>query len=151
LITGEPDPARMIPPAAGMGCHPARSIALLRALTEAAQSRLTHMTGSRDDLGRQSYGPNGKSAIRGSKPPGATTRRFGDAPNWDSDTLDGDVDWELDRLRSAGIKRVIVVDLTKDAFKLPVVRVIIPGLEGLREVPGYVPGQRALALGRGVA
>ncbi|HYL81775.1 MAG TPA: YcaO-like family protein, partial [Candidatus Acidoferrum sp.] len=33
----------------GAGCHPARHIALLRALTETAQSRLTYITGSRDD------------------------------------------------------------------------------------------------------
>ena len=51
--------------------------------------------------------------------------------------------WEADRLRDVGVERVIVVDLTKDAFKIPVVRVIVPGLEGLNEVPGYVPGARA--------
>jgi ribosomal protein S12 methylthiotransferase accessory factor YcaO len=45
--------------------------------------------------------------------------------------------------------RVIVVDLTKDAFKLPVVRVIIPRLEGHYEVPGFVPGRRALAAAAG--
>lgn len=33
----------------GMGCHPARQLALSRALTEAAQSRLTMISGSRDD------------------------------------------------------------------------------------------------------
>ena len=81
----------------------------------------------------------------------ATTRRFGDAPDWDSDTLDGDLDWELGRLRGAGIKRVIAVDLTKEAFRVPVVRVIIPGLEGLREVPGYIPGKRALAAATGAS
>ena len=39
----------------GAGCHPARSIALLRALTEAAQSRLTYISGSRDDIERRDY------------------------------------------------------------------------------------------------
>jgi ribosomal protein S12 methylthiotransferase accessory factor YcaO len=73
------------------------------------------------------------------------TRKYEDAPNWDADTLDGDVDWELDRLRTTGISRVIVVDLTKDAFNLPVARVIIPGLEGHHGVPGFIPGKRALA------
>jgi len=41
--------------AAGFGCHPAREIALLRALTEAAQSRLTAISGARDDIQRHSY------------------------------------------------------------------------------------------------
>jgi ribosomal protein S12 methylthiotransferase accessory factor len=81
----------------------------------------------------------------------AATRRFSDAPSWECDTIDGDVDWELDRLRVAGIGRVIVVDLTKDAFHLPVARVIIPGLEGHHGVQGYVPGKRALAAAAGAA
>ena len=34
----------------GSGCHPDRAIALARALTEAAQTRLTYITGIRDDL-----------------------------------------------------------------------------------------------------
>jgi ribosomal protein S12 methylthiotransferase accessory factor len=145
----DPDPMRRIPAASGMGCHPARSIALLRALTEAAQSRLTLITGSRDDLGPDRYTQYRKPTTHGAVP--AATRAFTEAPNWDSDTLDGDVDWELDRLRSAGIKRVIAVDLTNHAFKLPVVRVIIPGLEGYLEIPGYVPGKRALAAAAGGA
>ena len=36
--------------AAGYGCHPAREVALLRALTEAAQARLTVISGLRDDF-----------------------------------------------------------------------------------------------------
>jgi YcaO-like protein with predicted kinase domain len=136
------DPARPIPAASGMGCHPARSIALLRALTEAAQSRLTLITGSRDDLGHDRYARHGQPLMPSA---GAAPRRFSDAPDWDSDTIDGDLEWELRRLRSAGIRQVIVVDLTKKGFGLPVVRVIIPGLEGHHGVPGYVPSQRALA------
>ena len=80
---------------------------------------------------------------------GAAARTFRNAPDWDSDSFDSDVRWELDRLRDAGIDTVIVVDLTKDAFKIPVVRVIIPGLEGLNEVPGYVSGKRAREVAAG--
>jgi YcaO-like protein with predicted kinase domain len=145
----EDDPARRIPPAAGDGCHPSRSVALLRALTESAQSRLTRIAGSRDDLGRDSYSDerydaafhlmHGRLGARG-------TRSFRDAPDWNCDTFEGDVDWELDRLRRVGIKQVIAIDLTKDFFKIPVVRVVIPGLEGPHGLPGYVPGERARAL-----
>jgi YcaO-like protein with predicted kinase domain len=139
------DPTHLIPPASGMGCHPARSIALLRALTEAAQSRLTLITGSRDDLGHDRYAASGGPTIQTAAATPAPTHRFGDAPDWDCDTLDGDIDWELERLRNAGIKQVIAIDLTKDTFKLPVVRVIIPRLEGHHEIPGYIPGLRAQA------
>lgn len=146
IFQPEHDPARPLPPAAGAGCHPSRSIALLRALTEAAQSRLVLISGSRDDMGRDLYARHhhdvNLAALRGQmdrpKP-----RSFHEAPDWECDTIDGDVDWELRRLQQAGVREVIAVDLTKEFFDLPVVRVIIPGLEGLHEIPGYVPGRRA--------
>src|SRR6266571_3226631 len=143
------DPARRLPPAAGAGCHPSRSIALLRALTEAAQTRLTQISGSRDDAGRDTYAAHRYDAtfdrVRHQLDL-AKTRRFEEAPRWESDTIDADVEWELGRLRDAGVKRVVAIDLTKDMFKLPVVRMVIPGLEAQHEVPGYTPGSRARAL-----
>jgi ribosomal protein S12 methylthiotransferase accessory factor YcaO len=57
--------------------------------------------------------------------------------------LNADVNWELERLRQAGIERVIVVDLTRPELRVPVVRVVIPGLEARSTVPGYAPGWRA--------
>lgn len=48
------------------------------------------------------------------------------------------------RLSHAGVEEVLAVDLTKREFGIPVVRVVIPGLEGSDEVPGHVPGERAL-------
>ena len=73
-------------------------------------------------------------------------RSFQDVPTWSAETFDGDIAWELDRLRSVGVKQVIVVDLTNPVFGLPVVRVVIPGLEGSDHVPGYALGARARAL-----
>jgi ribosomal protein S12 methylthiotransferase accessory factor len=49
----------------------------------------------------------------------------------------------LGRLRSVGLKEAIVVDLTQADYDVPVVRVVVPGLEPLYEIPGYVPGERA--------
>ena len=46
-------------------------------------------------------------------------------------------------LRQAGIEQVAVVDLTREEFKIPVVRVIIPGLEAPHDDDTYVPGARA--------
>jgi len=73
-------------------------------------------------------------------------RSFLESPHWDSDTLDADVEWELERLRAAGVKRVVAIDLAKEAFGLPVVRVVIPGLEAISEMPRYLPGLRARAM-----
>ncbi len=130
----------------GYGCHPVRQIALLRALTEAAQSRLTVISGLRDDLRRDSYeqwlDPNVIRAIRHDMLASVPRRHFRDIPDKDGETFEEDVEWELECLRKAGVRRVVVADLTKLEFALPVVRVIVPGLEPDIE-PDYLPGRRA--------
>jgi YcaO-like protein with predicted kinase domain len=118
---------------AGYGCHPARQIAFLRALTEAAQTRLTLISGLRDDFGGNTYAQlqdvNVMKSIRDLVTASRPVRGFADVPNHDVDTFEEDVEWELQCLREAGVRRVIAVDLTKPAFDLPVVRIIIPGLQ----------------------
>jgi YcaO-like protein with predicted kinase domain len=131
--------------AAGYGCHPVRQVALVRALTEAAQSRLTVISGLRDDFWHDAYDqlldPDLVKAMRHRLLASAPARRFRDIPNRDGETLEDDVEWELKCVRKAGTRRVVVVDLTKPEFGLPVVRVIVPGLEPILG-PGYVPGRR---------
>jgi YcaO-like protein with predicted kinase domain len=151
-MIAEPPGRRLfpIPSCRGMGCHPSREIALLRALTEAAQSRLTIISGARDDLSRRWYElettPDvvqqdwSRVQVRG------PLRRFQEAPNFEGETLDDDVAWELERLRTAGIERVVSIDLTLPEFNLPVVRVVIPGLEASALHPGYFPGPRVRAI-----
>ena len=129
----------------GYGCHPAREVALLRALTEAAQARLTIISGLRDDFRRDAYeqwlDPDVVTAVRRRMSRSAPARRFGDVPSWDEETFEDDVEWELECIRKAGIRRVVAVDLTKPEFRLPVVRVIVPGLEPALQ-PAYIPGRR---------
>ena len=69
------------------------------------------------------------------------TRRFSDVPTSDGDTLEEDLEQELECIRKVGIRRVVTVDLTKPEFALSVVRVIVPGLEPILEL-GYRPGRR---------
>jgi ribosomal protein S12 methylthiotransferase accessory factor len=134
--------------AQGMGCHPSRSIALLRAMTEAAQSRLTYIAGSRDDVFRDMYmrlrDPdwNKRRQLR----PGDEPHDFRAVPDWNAPTLRADVAWELQRLRAVGIERVIAVVLTKPQLGIPVVKVVIPGLEGHVFDAHYEPGVRARRL-----
>ncbi|WP_437563630.1 YcaO-like family protein [Sorangium sp. So ce542] len=150
IVDSKPDPFRLLYATEGMGCHPDRGVALLRALTEAAQSRLTFIAGSRDDGGRDrfervrhpDYVQQGRAQIADV---GGPLRDFRDIPSGGGDTLDEDVARALDGLRSAGIDRVIVVDLSKTGLGVAVVRVIIPGLESVDDVPGFVPGPRARA------
>jgi YcaO-like protein with predicted kinase domain len=135
----------------GSGCHPNRGVALFRALSEAAQSRLTVISGSRDDLGLASYqaGLDG-DAVAAERDVLARqgVRSFKAVPSFDSDTLADDLSWELQQLHGAGIHQVAVVDLSNPAFGVPVVRVVIPGLEGLSDAPGYTPGARATKVRR---
>jgi len=131
----------------GAGCHPDRVIALLRALTEAAQSRLTYIAGIRDDLLPSEYEelPAARivdallDALRQETEP--TSLRA--VPTFVADDLGQDLRWELERLQSTGITRVVAIDLTRPDFGIPVVRVVIPGLEGDIRHPHYTPGPRA--------
>jgi ribosomal protein S12 methylthiotransferase accessory factor len=50
----------------------------------------------------------------------------------------------LANLTSVGITQVVRVDLRKPEFDVPVVRVVIPGLEPPHDDTDYIPGGRAL-------
>jgi YcaO-like protein with predicted kinase domain len=134
----------------GSGCHADRVIALSRALTEAAQTRLTYIAGIRDDLSPDEYeeGPEAEIGDALLDALAAETRplSFEDAPSFVSDDLTGDLRWALDRLSAIGIGRAIAVDLTRPEFDIPVVRLVIPGLEWDPHHPDYRPGPRAQAI-----
>jgi ribosomal protein S12 methylthiotransferase accessory factor len=136
--------------AEGMGCHPDRNVALLRALTEAAQSRLGVISGARDDLAGWDYA---RGVDQDPLPaptadlPDEAVGDFTAVPAFDGNSLDADVAWELAALHSAGISEVVAVDLTCEEFGIPVVRVIVPGLEGpTTTVPNCRLGLRAAHL-----
>lgn len=133
----------------GMGCHPRKEVALLRALTEAAQSRLTIISGSRDDNPQAKYeqfrDPDQLATYRAHLERTVADGDFADVPTFDGDSFAEDVTWELERLTAAGVDQAVVVDLTKPELDLPVVRVVVPGLENLHHAPDYTPGPRALA------
>jgi len=143
-------PVVMAHDAEGMGCHPDRNVALLRALTEAAQCRLGVISGARDDVAGWDYALGGDQEA----PPapeadldGEAVSDFTAVPAFAGDSFDADVAWELAALRAAGISEVVAVDLTREEFGVPVVRVIVPGLEGpTTTVPNCRLGPRAAEL-----
>lgn len=128
----ERNPIRRLPTAAGSGCHPVRHIAFQRALTEAAQSRLTAISGARDDMPRRDYqrwrDPDNLERQE-QLVSGRGARPFPSAPSYEAESFQEDVNWELHLVRRAGFDRVILVDLTHAEFGIPVVRVLIPGME----------------------
>ncbi len=135
---------------AGAGAHPAREVALLRALTEAVQVRVNYISGARDDLDPEEYTAEGIGAklafANGLMSLGnGTGKDYRSIATREFDSFRQDIDWMIDRLKSVGIEEIVVVDLTKPSFNLPVVRVVIPGLEGPDDHADYSMGRRASA------
>lgn len=141
--------ARAADPEFGAGCHLRPEVALSRALTEAAQARITFITGARDDLEPELYDEGIREqrrvACRSLLEDGRPARDFRRAPALATDTPEDDIEVLLDQLAGAGIAEVVMVDLTRPELKLPVARVVIPGLEGLYQPGEYRPGARGLA------
>jgi ribosomal protein S12 methylthiotransferase accessory factor len=150
VTTRAEEPLRPLPPSAGMGCHPAREVALSRAITEAAQSRLVMVSGSRDDVFRADYertlDRDAAAAHRAllARPGG---RPFGNGPDPAGDDLRADLDAVVGRLRAIGCEEVLAVDLSRPELGVPVVRAVVPGLEGPDALHGpAVHGRRARAV-----
>uniref|UniRef100_A0A7J3UZC4 YcaO-related McrA-glycine thioamidation protein n=1 Tax=Candidatus Methanosuratincola petrocarbonis (ex Vanwonterghem et al. 2016) TaxID=1867261 RepID=A0A7J3UZC4_9CREN len=118
----------------GVGTHLVAEIAALRALTEAVQSRLTTIHGTREDTVKAEFARR----IGYERMKRINRRWFSPCPQMVSleelrsfsgkDFLE-DIRYTLDRLVSAGLREVIVVDLTRGETGIPAVRVIVPGLE----------------------
>ncbi|WP_306111012.1 MULTISPECIES: YcaO-like family protein [Roseovarius] len=139
----------------GDGCHPDRAIALLRAVTEAAQTRLTYISGARDDLDPSEFTTEAVAArgryvrhLIANAPP---ARSFLDGPNVTTETFEDDLALLLARLSSAGIDQVVTVDLSRPEFGISVIRAVIPGLEAPHDDPDFIPGPRARAVQAGAA
>jgi YcaO-like protein with predicted kinase domain len=136
--------------AGGSGAHPRKEIALARALTEALQSRLTHIAGSRDDLYWSRYRDSIPStSVRAVK----SYERYdaeGSIEYGDIQSIDGDVSISslnqgiLRELELCGLARALFVNLTDEALGIPVVFVSVPGLESNIAHSHYVPNARAM-------
>lgn len=146
VLERDPHSPRRAMPVRGMGCHPAREVALARALTEAAQARLTLIAGSRDDNGRATYdlmSQRHRLETARRQLEQVPSRRFTAVPTCHQATVEQDITFIAERLRAVELDQIIVVSLTKPEFGIPVVRVIVPGLEPHHEQPGTLPGARA--------
>jgi ribosomal protein S12 methylthiotransferase accessory factor len=113
----------------GHGSHLNPTVAAVRAITEAAQSRLTYIHGSREDLWEESYEFEDDHA----RLYDFFARQRGDL-SWDclidgaSADLTEDLATVIAGLARAGYDRIYSVDLTTRVFDIPVVKVLIPGL-----------------------
>jgi ribosomal protein S12 methylthiotransferase accessory factor len=135
--------------ASGYGCHPVPTIALSRAITEAIQSRLTHISGVRDDVTWGRYrndiaclDPSNLKAFESlakmepelafdQTPPG-----IGSMP-----AMIGHL---LKKLDAVGLNQAIAIDLKGPIDDFAFVFVNVPGLEFAANKPHYTPGARMI-------
>lgn len=118
----------------GSGCHPMAYRAAIRAISEAVQSRITLITGVRDDVEDDVYTRPASEALlsRFQWIPADTLSPDLGSPGETHDVMLARV---LERLRSRGLGRVVAVRMNPDEDSFAVVKVIVPGLEhpdGLR-------------------
>lgn len=126
----------------GAGCHPDAGTAATRAITEAAQTRLIAMTGTRDDLDPALF--DGGIALRFRwalrDAEGPASRRWPAATA--SDDIRRDLAATVAAVVRAGAGPVLAVDLSREPG-LAVIRILVPGLEAGSAADGLLPGPRA--------
>ena len=133
----------------GMGCHCRREIALIRALTEAAQTRLGMIVSAREDIPSDEYlaaHTERNQQMRLLLRAGAARQQYPDVPTWPELNFRRMLELLAERLRRIECGQVLYLDLSRPEFNIAVMRVIVPGLEGPDEHPEYRPGTRALSL-----
>ncbi len=111
----------------GCGTHPDARIAVTRALTEAAQTRVTFIQGGREDLPELAphRGAPSVDVAQGDGP----AISFDEIDSFEHASINEDVEFMLERLRRCGFEQVVVVELTKAGIGIPVVRVVVPRAE----------------------
>ncbi|MEV4476367.1 YcaO-like family protein [Nonomuraea sp. NPDC049504] len=114
---------------AGAGTHLDRDVALCRALTEAAQSRVTQIAGARDDLTSSAY-RRAVTGVPADLAPPSKSGRLGhdEIPSVRNETLADDLRTTVGRVVALTGRPPLVADHTRPDLGVPVVRVVCPGL-----------------------
>lgn len=118
----------------GMGTHLDPEIAVLRALTEVAQSRATQINGAREDTVRADFAREAgyermkrinKYYFRQEE----DQVDFRDIENKSTTSINEDIEIVKNELIANDIKHILYTDLTRPELDISVVRVIIPEME----------------------
>ncbi|TDX82222.1 ribosomal protein S12 methylthiotransferase accessory factor [Neorhizobium sp. R1-B] len=129
--------ARYVDVTFGCGAHPRPEQAAIRAITEAAQSRVTHISGARDDIFPESY----------RRPLSDRLRRLFDARPGRDPPCGGPagLDQILGCLSQAGIRRAISVPLGHPDLPFAVSKILVPDLENPEGARRQKLGPRAIS------
>jgi ribosomal protein S12 methylthiotransferase accessory factor len=122
----------------GVGAHGLARVAMVRAITEAAQCRATVIAGSRDDQYPSAYAAGFREVAQvGAPAPPAAGCSFADGVRELTAADPGsEVGLVLGAMAAVGAPRVVAVDLTRPDAGLPVVRA---AAEGYLLPGGYAP------------
>ncbi len=147
----------------GSGASVNSEVAIVRAITEAAQSRAVHIQGAREDLDisesthRASCSDDDKHYLFQAKKkiaiswmwyknfrrllldPEAQPKPFAAMKSYVAEDVSLDIRFILRKLRQHGFDRAIVVDLSMPDTGLSVVKVIVPGLAFCVQSIAYAP------------
>lgn len=129
LLRDRRDPAGHF--ASGGGCHLAAPVALLRALLEAAQVRVTYIAGARDDLRSEEFGAAALEHKERQLAPlfaGPATLAFARLPHHELASFAEDLDLLAAEFARADFAQVAIVDLGRPESPIAVVRAVVPGM-----------------------
>jgi ribosomal protein S12 methylthiotransferase accessory factor len=118
----------------GVGTHLNPEVAVIRALTEVAQSRATQIHGTREDTNRADFMRKAgyERMKRINKHWFSDSHKLVDISSLEDKskpTFKEDIETCVDILKKNGFKRIYYTDLTRREIEIPVARVIIPGME----------------------
>jgi ribosomal protein S12 methylthiotransferase accessory factor len=134
----EPDPSGPRARVYGSACHPRAETALAKAVLEAVQSRLTYISGARDDflaVGRQDLPAFGFAAPM---PPGVAGIGWADAAGSGAAMIEAKPLALARALAERGYPQTAVVDLSPPSREAFVFKAVCPGLgafERMRRAP----------------
>lgn len=126
----------------GSGTHPVPARAALRAITEAAQSRVTAIAAARDDIDPANYRMETRALLLE-----ANQRPTANVPKGLSlgTPLAELTSYVLDRFASCWIRNVLCIPLGGEKAGVSVVRILVEELEDWGVNLNWSPGRRALA------
>ena len=139
-----------IRPAYGSGTHLDKNIALSRAITEAAQSRVTFISGARDDQYHDIYENTVSDDFYNlwleeiCNIDSDNLTNFESIPSFTHDNLEDDLNHILSCLNDVGLQQAYYANLTKDEYNIAVVKIIIPGTEGIDDEGKRLLGARGI-------
>lgn len=112
----------------GAGAATTPAVAAMRAITEAAQSRMTFIAGARDDLLPGIFSQRVDASMLQAMD-AQPSKALCDLPAFDAASTEQSLETILDQLQNAGIDRLYAVDLAPEWLPAAVVKVFAPQLE----------------------